>query len=148
MRRIRARIGLICVLAAIMALSSGALAGANGATKVDLLANSSGVCEVGALGGTPTRGFAIIHSTSAGEVIAVLSLKNATPNHTYDVSLVQTPSGENCIASEFQVTTNRNGNGNVNMQEPLLPGTTGAFVLVQPSTQEGFIASTPTVPVG
>ena len=146
--KVRVLVPLVCALAATLSFSGGGLAQASGATKADLLMNAFGFCNTGANGGTPTGGFAIIHSTGDGTLIAELSLKNADPNHTYNVSLVQTPSGENCFASEFQVTTNGNGNGNVNMQEPLLPGTTGAFVLVQPSSPAGFIASTPTVPVG
>jgi hypothetical protein len=129
-------------------LSGSASAQGAGAQKVELLKESFGNCTIGTAGGNPTGGFAIIHSTGDGTLIAELSLKNAEPNQTYGVGLVQTPSGAHCTESEFQLTTNGNGNGNVNMQDPLLPGTTGAFVLVLPSGPFGFISSTPTVAVG
>ena len=138
----------ICTVGALGALSAAAIAQANGATKVNLLKDAFGNCGTGANGGTPTDGFAIIHSDGAGNVIAEVSLKGAQPNHTYTLDLVQTPSGESCFGSEATLTTNIDGNGNVNISEPLLPGTTGAFVLVQPSGPDGFISSTPTVPVG
>ena len=140
------KVGVVGLVVA--ALSVVGLAQAGGATKVDLLKNSFGNCSTGANGGTPTGGFAIIHSNGAGDVIAEVSLKGALPNHTYTLNLVQTPSGESCFGAEATLTTNGNGNGNVNISEPLLPGTTGAFVLVQPSGPDGFIASTPTVAVG
>lgn len=137
-----------CVVGATVVLSVAAIAQADGATKANLLKNASGSCSTGATSGTPTGGFAIIHSDGAGNVIAEVSLKGAEANHTYTLDLVQTPSGESCFGSEATLTTNGNGNGNVNISEPLLPGTTGAFVLVQASGPDGFIASTPTVAVG
>lgn len=141
---------LLSVSAGLTALILGfsAPASAAGATKVDLLKDAFGSCASGAAGGKPTGGFAIIHTTGNDTLMAEVSLKGATPDHTYVLSLVQTPSGENCFANEATITTNEDGNGNVNVQEPLLAGTTGAFVLVQPSDSLGFIASSPLVAVG
>jgi len=141
------RVVTACAVASILSLSANTGARANGATKVKLLADADGSCFTGATSGIPTGGFAIIHTNGNGTLIAEVSLKGATPNHTYTLDLVQTPSGTGCVAGAFQLTTNGNGNGNVNIQEPVLPGTTGAFVLINPSDQLGSIASNPTVTV-
>ncbi len=119
----------------------------HGATKVDLQVNAFGSCSTGPEGGEPTGGFAIIHSTGSGKVVAVLSLKRLTPHHTYEVALVQTPSGTDCFTPDATVRTNARGNGTVNIQERLRRGTTGVFLLVQPSDENNFIHSTPLVSV-
>ena len=119
----------------------------HGATKVDLQANGFGSCSTGPEGGEPTGGFAIIHSTGSGKAVAVLSLKRLTPHHTYEVALVQTPSGTDCFTPDATVRTNARGNGTVNIQERLRRGTTGVFLLVQPSDENNFIHSTPLVSV-
>jgi hypothetical protein len=138
-RIIRSACGLL-VVTALVAFAGPA--GANGTQKVDLLKQAFGTCSTGAAGGVPEIGFAVIHATGSGKLIAEVAMKNATPNHTYPVSLVQTPSGENCLSAEGTITTNGKGNGNVNIQEPLLPGTTGAFILMSPTDGNGFIATT------
>jgi len=141
---------MLSLSAGLMALVLGLSAPANaaGATKVDLLKDAFGSCSTGAAGGQPTGGFAIIHANGNDTLMAEVSLKGATPDHTYTLALVQTPSGSDCFAAEATLTTNAAGNGNVNVQEPLRAGTTGAFVLVAPSDGLGFIASSPLVAVG
>jgi hypothetical protein len=119
----------------------------HGATKVALQVQAFGSCNTGPEGGEPTGGFAIIHATGSGKAVAVLSLKRLTPRHTYEVALVQTPSGADCFTPDATVRTSARGNGTVNIQERLRRGTTGVFLLVQPSDQNGFIHSTPLVRV-
>src|SRR5919107_3478704 len=86
----------------------------HGATKVALQAQAFGSCETGPEGGEPTGGFAIIHATGSGKVVAVLSLKMLTPRHTYEVALVQTPRGTDCFTPDATVRTDDVGNGTLN----------------------------------
>jgi hypothetical protein len=133
---------------AIAALPGHAQAASDhGATKVGLQVQAFGDCTTGPIGGERTGGFAIIHANGAGKAVAVLSLKRLTPHHTYDVALVQTPSGTDCFTPDATVRTNNRGNGTVNIHEKLRRGTTGVFLLVQPSDDNGFIHSTPLVTV-
>ena len=127
------------VLAAsvIVAFPAGA---SNGTEKVPVLRFPNGSCATGAVPNSGASvGFAVINKNGSGSVSAEVSLKNGLPNHTYSVSLVQTPSGENCFATEATLTTNAEGNGNVHVDEALLPGSTDAFVLLQ--TPGDFLAS-------
>jgi len=80
----------------------------------------------------PTFGFAMIKEKTAQNTITTeVSLKHVAPNSTYTVRLIQTPSGADCRTFEaVTVTTNSQGNGNAHWTEPKLPGTTGAFVIV------------------
>jgi len=117
-------------LAALAALTLTPAAGAKGAEKETLLRFPSGNCNIGATGGVETDAFAVINIRDT-ELSATVSIKDGTPNATYSVSLVQTPSGENCFTAEATLTTNAQGNGTVHLEETRLPGTTGAFVLVQ-----------------
>jgi hypothetical protein len=77
-------------------------------------------------------------------LIGVLVLQGLTPNHTYRLSLVQTPSGDGCFVTERRVTTNPKGNAILKMQEGLEPSTTGAFFVARGGDEFGAIASTPT----
>ncbi len=64
-----------------------------------------------------------------------MALKNANPNSTYSVALTQTPSGTGCNVYTDTITTNAQGNGNVHITQPLLPGTTDALVdVIDPVT--------------
>ncbi len=72
-------------------------------------------------------GFALINATE-DTLIAKVSLKNALPDTTYHVALTQLPSTTGCNVYNYTLTTNSQGNGNVHIEQPLLPGTTGAFI--------------------
>jgi hypothetical protein len=114
-----------------------------------LVAHSGGDCSTGATSGTAIGGAAVIIATvdvPKPRLIGVLILQGLTPNHTYGVGLVQTPSGDGCLVAERRVTTNAKGNAILEMQEGLEPSTTGAFftVLPNPSKAINVIASTPT----
>ena len=126
LRRFLALAALGAALTLTLAGPASAAAG-----KETLLASPFGSCNVGATGGTDTNAFTVINFNGAGQVGATVSIKDGAPNATYSVSLVQTPSGENCFATEATLTTNKQGNGTVHLDEDVLPGTTGAFVLVQ-----------------
>jgi len=114
-----------------------------------LVANSGGSCAAGAASGTAIGGAAVIIATVDApkpRLIGVLVLQGLTPNHTYGVGLVQTPSGDGCVETERKVTTNAKGNAILQMQEGLEPSTTGAFftaVDLSPRVHN-VISSTPT----
>src|SRR4051794_36887238 len=64
-----------------------------------LAANVEGFCDTGATSGTAIGGAAVIIATVDApkpRLVGVLVLQGLTPNHTYKVSLVQTPSGAGC----------------------------------------------------
>jgi hypothetical protein len=111
--------------------TSSALAGGSGAQKVPFVHDQSGLCQEGLPPGTPGtgNGFAVLNE-DAGNVAVQVALKHALPNTTYSVRLIQTPSGADCFSLDTTLTTNREGNGNVHWSEPIMPGTTGAFVEV------------------
>jgi hypothetical protein len=121
--------------------TASALAEDSGAQKVPFVhdadvANCGTGLPLGTLG--TGNGFAVIHE-HGGNLATEVALKHALPNTTYAVFLVQTPSGADCLARDTSLTTNGRGNGNVHWSEPMMPGTTGAWVgLVFP---EIFIAT-------
>ena len=127
----RAAVFAVAASMAVPVLALASPAGASGATKQTLLDHSGGNCSTGATSGTPTTSFAIIN-TAGGNVSLEVSVKGLSPNTTYDVDLIQTPSGESCLQSpgETTLTTNGQGNGNAHLREPILPGTTGAFAML------------------
>lgn len=133
----------VASLLAVFPVSAGAKA-----SKPLVFDQTSGACSSGLTGGLPTDSFAVIN-THAGNVSAEVSLKGLAPNTTYDVDLVQVPSGESCLQSpgETSLTTNGKGNGNAHWSEPVLPGQTGVFVmLIAPGFSD--ILATPTVALG
>ncbi len=117
------------------------------ASKQVVFDHTSGNCNSGLIAGLPTDSFAILN-THGGSVSTEVSLKGLEPNTTYQVDLVQVPSGESClqVPGETTLTTNGQGNGNAHWSEPILPGQTGAFVMLI-DTNTGDILATPTVPL-
>ena len=83
------------------------------------------LCSGGQIGPLPpeTNGFAVIVRVD-GNVVAEVSLKGGLPNTTYNVRLIQTPSGSDCFTFDGTLTTNGQGNGNAHIEEPLLAGPT------------------------
>lgn len=95
--------------------------------------------------GTTVNGVVTIKETGNHQLIAEVTLKNALPNTTYNVRLIQTPSGSDCFVVDTTLTTNAQGNGNANVMEAELPGTTGAFVAVNFPDFSGDFYSTDNV---
>jgi hypothetical protein len=125
---------LVTIAATVVLLAFGvssAFAGGAGAEKAPLVHNVFELCTGGLINPPsplPTGfGSAVINATE-NELIAEVALKNALPNTTYQVALTQTPSGAGCNVYTDSITTNGQGNGNVHIAQPLLPGTTDAFV--------------------
>ena len=143
--RTRSRLLLAgCTAVALVVGAPAAMASA-GAAKQVILDQAGGSCSTGATSGTPTASFAVINA-HGGNVSAEVSLKGLSPNTTYDVDLIQTPSGESCLQSpgETSLTTNGQGNGNAHWSEPILPGTTGAFAMVIAPGFSDILATTGT----
>ena len=130
----------------MLAASSPVLA----AAKVGLDNQGFSSCIIGPEGGNPIDGFAVIGNTIGPHptVSGVLQIWGLTPNHTYNLALVQTPGGEDCFEAEYQLTTNDKGSSSLTVREALRPGTTGAFFLVLPSDGNGVIHSIPLVTFG
>jgi len=144
MNRKRLLIALACALGAMAIAIPTALAG--GAQKVPLSHQVDEFCTGGQIGPLPpeTNGFAVIHQVD-GNVMAEVSLKGGLPNTTYNVRLIQTPSGSDCFVFDGTLTTNGQGNGNAHIEEPLLPGTTDAFAFLSFPGFAGDFYSTPDV---
>jgi hypothetical protein len=82
---------------------------------------------------TETFGFVVINKTGSGKLIANVVLVGATPNATYNIRLIQlssrAPNGSTeCTTIDGSLTTDAQGNGDANVQEPVLEGTTGVWV--------------------
>lgn len=122
-------VGTTAAISAMLLVATPAFAGGSGAQKAPLVANTFQLCSGQSIGPpSAVNGFAVINAHD-GVVSAVVSLKNATPNQTYGVDLVQTTSGTGCnIYSAASLTTNGQGNGNVTITVPQVTGDTGAFV--------------------
>ena len=138
----------ICPIA-MMALTLIVFPGTAGAraSKEVVFDKTEGICTSGLISGTPTDSFAVIN-THAGNVSAEVSLKGLEPNTTYQVDLVQTPSGESCLEApgESSLRTNGRGNGNAHWSESIQSGQTGVFVmLIAPGFSD--ILAAPTVPL-
>jgi hypothetical protein len=82
------------------------------------------------------HGFANIHPSGSGNLIANVVLKGGTPNATYNIRLIQTFDGDaipgECIFldSDGTLVTDEFGNGSANIQEGLLQSANDAFVVL------------------
>ena len=89
----------------------------------------------------PGPGFVIFNQDGSGGVHANVVLKGAAPDTTYVVRLIQAvPNGSDCGNVDGTITTNGQGNGNVNIIEPKLTGATAAQVIID----TGNLQATPT----
>jgi hypothetical protein len=81
-------------------------------------------------------GFANVVKPGSGKLVAAVALKGAEPNTTYNLRLIQIlPGAADCgsyAAGPFNgtLTTDSLGNGNANVQEPVLPGAGSVFVVL------------------
>jgi len=140
---------LACSLAVAALAIPSALAGGSGAINQPMLHNSFGNCATGATSGTAFAHAFVVMNQADGTVSAEIHLQDAPANGLWDVNLVQTPlegTGGNCEPpSGVTIATNSQGNGNLHFSEPILPGNTGAFVLLVPlnaaAAVDGFIAN-------
>ncbi len=94
-------------------------------------------------------GFVNLTRTASDKLIASVVLKGGPPGTTYDIRLIQLlPGNEDCgSATVFDgtLTTDDLGNGNANIQEPVLPGATSVWVDLNNAADFGdFFDTTPT----
>src|SRR5947209_1045150 len=109
-------LALVCAAGIAALMAPAGLGDGSGAQKAPLVHNVFEFCSGGLINPPsplPTgNGFAVLNAHD-GVISGEVSLKNATPNTTYGVELVQTPTGIGCndytVAS---LTTNGQGNGN------------------------------------
>jgi hypothetical protein len=134
MRR-RCLLLLGCAMLSVAAIAVPTAGAAdNNAGKSPLLNHGFGFCNGGGLGGIPQDGFAILKQNGDNTVSEEVSLKNGPPDAIYNVDLVQTPSGSGCFTNVTGVlTTNGQGNGNIHVNVPEVPGTTDAFAILRPA---------------
>lgn len=124
---------------ALLAFSAAPALAATQAQTLPLLADSFGNCASGAVGGTPTGTTTIAKYN--GTVYAEGSVTHVSPNHTYTLEIVQTPSGSGCFVPQASFTTSSEGNGSFHVHVAAAAGTTDAFVMINPSDQFGYITS-------
>lgn len=144
-RYLRLLLPAAVILSVGMSSAVPAFAGGTGAQKAPLVHNDEAQCT-GGLFFAPrgNHGFVVIDAHH-GVVRAKVSLKHATPNTTYGIELIQTPSGQGC--NDYKVgrlTTNGHGNGTASVSAPQNPGDTGAFVGLFYGNYHDFY-NTPTV---
>ena len=92
-------------------------------------------CDGAVTGGplTTSFGFAKVTKTGSGKLVVTVVLQHATPDTTFNIRLIQivtrNPNAEpDCDAIDGTVTTDAAGDGNTNVQEPVLPGARTAWV--------------------
>ena len=110
------------------------------AVKEPLILNSLNNCEFGADAipgtGTPTSSFALVAPASKGKVNANVVLRDACPNATYNVFLIQSKgvvTGDplDCQVQDATLTTDDTGEGTAQiLNESLLPGVTDVHVFL------------------
>lgn len=135
----------VCAVTALAAaaLAAPALAD-NAAQKVSFFDHPAITCN-GAVGGTADDSFAVIKPNGDGTVSAEVALKNAAPNATYVVDLIQS----NCSnQSETFLTTNGQGNGNVHITEPQTANDASVSVYEFSPVPLGDLQQTPEVTFG
>jgi len=144
----RSLIASVTAVAAVAICAPAALAAQdNGAGKSPLLNQAFGSCFGTVIFGQPQDGFAILKQNGDGTVSEEVSVKNGPADAAYYVSLVETPSGSGCNAmnANVELTTNHQGNGNIHVNVPAVPGTTDAFAELLPANANalasGIIAS-------
>jgi hypothetical protein len=125
MKRIATALALVLVAAAVTAGTTAA--GGNGAQKTILRHTTTYTCGGGAVPAPASDSFAVLNARN-GKLMAEVVLRHAIPNATYTVWVIQTPSGADCATPNFTMKTNGQGNAARHWEEPILAGTTGAWV--------------------
>jgi hypothetical protein len=86
---------------------------------------------------TTTFGFVNLIRPASGKLVAAVVLKGAKPNTTFNVRLIQVvPGNSDCLNIDATLTTDEYGNGEVNVQEPVLSG--ASLVWVALNNQNSF----------
>lgn len=130
----------VVAIGAVLALFPPSVGAA--ASKRVIFRDTTGNCTTGLTSGTPTPSFAVIDFHN-GNVGATVVLRNQVPRTTYQLNLVQTPSGESCLRDpgEASLRTNGRGNGRTFFTEPILPNQNRVFLMLL--TPFDILATTP-----
>jgi hypothetical protein len=90
-------------------------------------------------------GFAVIVRPASGRLIANVVLQGALPDTTYNIRLIQVlPNSADCFTIDGTLTTDSFGDGNANVQEPVIPGASSAWVdLNNAADSTNFYDTTP-----
>ena len=126
----RKLVTLLACLVGVAALAvPSAFAGGSGAQKINLMASTTYTCGGGTVPGSGPLldSFAVLNQ-HGDTLSAEISIKKGIPNATYTIWVIQTPSGSDCGSPDTTLTTNGQGNGNVHWDEPIIAGSTGAWV--------------------
>lgn len=137
-------IPVLTSLAVLAALPAPALASKS---KQVIFKETTGECTKGMTSGNATKSSATI-TVSKGKITVSIRMVGATPNTTYQLDIVQTPSGEGCVAvpGDASLTTNAKGAGKAKVSEPVEAGATGVFLMLLPEGGSEGVLATPTVP--
>jgi hypothetical protein len=95
------------------------------------LTQTNRACDASVIGDTRTEAFGFVNliRPASGKLVAVVVLKGATPNTTYDIRLIQlVPGDTDCRTVDGTLTTDADGNGSATVQEKILPGATKAWI--------------------
>lgn len=149
-----ARVGAAAALATVLGCALGVPAAAASeaapAQKVPLTQTNRS-CDASVLGDVRTEPFGFVNMVRSanGNLVASVALKGAPPNTTYNIRLIQILPGDADCGSEtvFQgtLTTDDLGNGNANVQEPVLAGASTAWLDL--NNKDNFADFFDTVPV-
>ena len=143
----RTKIAAALAVGASLLIAAPASAG-KGAEKATLYASTEINCVDGSSAGTAS-GFAVINVVPQPVpiVMATVALKDAPPNQTWNVFLVQSGREAVCGTTNGTITTNLAGNGTTRVQEPLIAGDNRylVFLLPTPGGTQTFITPAVTV---
>jgi hypothetical protein len=145
MKRITTALALVLLVGAITAGTTSA--GGSGAQKTPLLNTTNYTCGGGALPAPESDSFAVLNARN-GKLMGEVVLRNAIPNATYRVWVIQTPSGADCPTQDFTMTTNDQGYAASHWEESILAGNTGAWVAAFTSFAPGGFLYGPNAVLG
>jgi hypothetical protein len=127
------RIIATSAVALVMALAVGVPSAGAGATPAQKtpLTQTNRSCDSTVIPPTHAQpfGFAVVVKPATNKLVAAVVLQGALPNTTYNIRLIQLlPDDSDCHTVDGTLTTDAWGNGNANVQEPVLPGATSVWV--------------------
>ncbi|PYI19602.1 hypothetical protein BO99DRAFT_412493 [Aspergillus violaceofuscus CBS 115571] len=119
-------------LALLAVLTSGASAAATPAQKESLTKTNRG-CDGHVIGRLYLQPFGFVNlvKTGSDKLVANVVLQGGTPSTNFNVRLIQITGASDCGSCDSggaTLTTDSKGNGNVNVQQAVIPGVTSAWV--------------------
>lgn len=134
MRPVPAAPTLALAACAVVAMPAAASAQATPAQKIPLTQTNRD-CSGMVIGQPQSQsfGFAVVVRSAGpkpnGKLVANVVLQGARPDATYNIRLIQVlPGDPDCQMIDGTLTTDASGDGNANVQEPVLPNASTAWV--------------------